>query len=181
MKKLIILLFAIIFTTANASFADGDLWDNFGDQNVYGQEPVSDQDFEKALESKKKKKKRDKNIPKGEEFRQSNETDTINKMPESLPIVCVSAPVKISEDAILPVGHYQAKGEIKNGTPVIQLYQSQNLMAEIPATETNDDFNEPEINFIRMIDSGNENQVKFIFGSVDFNAYAILDIAPEGN
>ena len=32
-----------------------------------------------------------------------------------------------------------------------------------------------------MIDSGNENQVKFIFGSVDFNAYAILDIAPEGN
>ena len=58
MKKLIVLLFAIIFTTANASFADGDLWDNFGDQNVYGQEPVSDQDFEKALESKKKKKKR---------------------------------------------------------------------------------------------------------------------------
>ena len=95
--------------------------------------------------------------------------------------MCVSAPVKISEDAILPVGHYQAKGEIKNGTPVIQLYQSQNLMAEIPATETNDDFNEPEINFIKMIDAGNENQVKFIFGSVDFNAYAILDIAPATN
>ncbi len=181
MKNIIVILFIIIFTIGTASYADGDLWDNFGDQNVYGQEPVSDEDFEKALESKKGKKKRNKNIPKGEEFRQSNETDTINKMPESLPIICVSAPIKLNKTAILPVGHYQAKGELRNGTPIIQLYQSQNLMAEIPAIETNDDFNEPEINFIKMIDSGKENQVKFIFGSVDFNAYAILEIANQDN
>lgn len=181
MRKLITILFSIIFLTGNVSFAEGDLWDNFGDQNVYGQTPVSDKEFEKALDSKKGKKKRDKNIPKGEEFRQSNETEVINQMPSSLPIVCVSAPLKLSGDAILPVGHYQAKGELKNGNPVIKLYQSQNLMAEIPAAETNDDFNEPEINFIKMIDSDNENQVKFIFGSVDFNAYAILDIEQDGN
>ena len=73
-----------------------------------------------------------------------------------------------------------AKGELKNGTPVIKLYQSKDLMAEIPAVETNDDFNEPEVNFIKMIDAGNDNQVKFIFGSMDFNAYAVMDIAPEG-
>lgn len=181
MKRIFILILTIIIFAGNASFADGDLWDNFGDQNVYGQTPVSDKEFEKALDSKKGKKKRDKNIPKGEEFRQSNETEVINKMPESLPIVCVSAPLKINENAILPVGHYQAKGELKDGHPVIRLYQSQFLMAEIPATETNDDFNEPEINFIKMIDAGNENQVKFIFGSVDFNAYAILDIEQDGN
>ncbi len=180
MKKIFVLLYILIFMAGNASFADGDLWDNFGDQNVYGQQPVTDEDFEKALESKKGKKKRDKNIPKGEEFRQSNETDSINQMPETLPVVCVSAPIKLSEDAVLPVGHYQAKGELKNGTPVIKLYQSKDLMAEIPAVETNDDFNEPEVNFIKMIDAGNDNQVKFIFGSMDFNAYAVMDIAPEG-
>ena len=180
MKKFFVLLYVLIFMAGNASFADGDLWDNFGDTNFYGQQPATDEDFEKALESKKGKKKRDKNIPKGEEFRQSNETDMINQMPETLPIVCVSAPIKLNENAILPVGHYQAKGEKKNGQPVIQLYQSKNLMAEIPATETNDDFNEPEVNFIKMIDAGNDNQVKFIFGSMDFNAYAVMDIAPEG-
>ena len=176
MKKFFVILFGILLLTTNYAFADGDLWDNFGDSNVYGQKPVTDEEFDKALESKQKKKKRDKNIPKGEEFRQSNETEFINNMPENLPVICISSPLKIGEDGTLPVGHYQVKGELKDGQPRIKLYQAHYLMADFPAVETNEDFEQPEINFVGLQDY-NDKQYKIIFGSVDFNAYAIVDIA----
>ena len=54
MRKFLVFMFIFLFTTS-AVFADGDLWDNFGDTNTYGQKAVSEQDFEKALESKQKK------------------------------------------------------------------------------------------------------------------------------
>ena len=62
MKKLFLTFFSLIFSISTAVYADDEgLWDNFGDTNIYGQKPVSDQEFEKAIESKKGKKKRDKN------------------------------------------------------------------------------------------------------------------------
>lgn len=176
MRKFLLILFGLIFLTTNYAFADGDLWDNFGDQNSYGQKPVTDEEFEKALESKQRKKKKNKNIPKGQEFRQSNETDFVNNIKEDLAVICIASPLKIGEEGVLPVGHYQVKGEMKNGQPRIKLYQAHFLMAEFPAIETNDDFDEKEINFVRMLDH-NETQFKIIFGSIDFNAYAIVDIA----
>ena len=52
MRKIFVYVL-ILFFAGNLAFADGDLWDNFGDQNTYGQKAVSDQDFQKALDSKK--------------------------------------------------------------------------------------------------------------------------------
>ncbi len=177
MRKIITIIFSIIFFAGNMSFADGDLWDNFGDQNVYGQMPVSDEQFEKALESKlkKKRKKRDKNIPKGEEFHQSNETQFIKEAEEELPILCVPANLIVSENKVLPPGHYQIMGEKLNGKPVLKFYQAHYLIAEIPAVETDDDFNQETVHFVNILDNG-EKQVKIIFGSIDFNAYSIINI-----
>lgn len=176
MRKILTTLFAIIFFAGNASFAEGEIWDYFGDQNVYGQKPVSDKEFEQALESKKKKKKRDKNIPKGEEFHQSNETQFIKQAEEELPVLCVPVRIKLSENEILPVGHYQIAGEKKNGKPYLKFYQSHYLMAEIPAVETPDDFNQETVHFVDILNNG-EKQIKIIFGSIDFNAYSLVDIA----
>lgn len=177
MRKIFVILFGIIVLGTNCALADdGDLWDNFGDQNAYGQKPVTDEEFDKALQSKQRKKKRDKNIPKGEEFRQSNETDFVNQVKETLPIICISVPLKVGETGVLPVGHYQVKGEMKNGYPRIKLYQSHYLMADFPAEETDDDFDEQEINFVRLLEH-NEGLYKIIFGSVDFNAFAIVEQA----
>ena len=77
MKKILTIIFGFIILSCGTAFAEGDLWDNYGDQHTYGQKAVSDKEFDKALESKKKKKKRNKNIPKGNEFHQSNETQFI--------------------------------------------------------------------------------------------------------
>lgn len=176
MRKFLVILFAIFIGTGNIALADGDdLWDNFGDQNVYGQKPVSEQEFEKALESKKGKKKRDKNIPKGESFQQSNETEILSKSVQELPVLLVPLNLQVNNQSV-PIGHYQVIGEKKDGKTHIKLYQSHYLIADIPAIETNDDFNEQTISFVKLSQYSTK-QVKIIFGNVDFNAYAIVNIA----
>lgn len=176
MKKLISILFIFVFSTCNISLAEGDLWDNFGDTNVYGQTPVSDQEFEQALESKKGKKKRDKNIPKGESFSQSNETEQINNSTKEPQILLIPLTLKTYNNSIIPIGHYEIEGIKENGSVYLKLYQAHNVIAKIPATETNDDYNEPTINFVKLLPHG-KNHVQIIYGGIDFNAYSIIDIA----
>lgn len=174
MKKFFI-LFLMIIISVNCSYAD-DLWDNFGDSNVYGQKAVTDDEFDKALESKqkKRKKKTDKNIPKGENFSQSNETEILTNTTHDLPILLIPVPLKIKENYIIPVGHYQAEGVKEDGKVYINLYQAHDLIAKIPAEESEDDFGEDAINFVKLKPHG-DYHVEIIYGGLDFNAYTIID------
>jgi hypothetical protein len=196
-KNFLILLFAVfIGLSTNCVLADdvdlpstGDLWDNWtsGDD---GREvkPVSDEEFDKAIESlsskknKRQEKLRKKQIPKGEEFHQGNETDVINENAPSnkddgLPVVCIPTELVVG-DEILPVGHYQIKAEKDGDNVVMKFFQAQYLMAQVPAVETNDDFGEETISFGKWIQE-DETTIKFIFGSMDLNAYAELKILQE--
>ncbi len=185
------IIFSIFFVSP--AFADdvdlpasGDLWDNWNSpKDFYGQDkPVTDEDFDKAIEQVKDKqnrnwfglKKRNKNIPKGEEFSQSNETEIINSNADknSLPVISLPVELKVGDD-ILPVGHYQIKAEKDGDSSVIKFYQSQYVMAQVPAQETSDDFGEEEILFAKWVPE-NDNQIKLMYGSMDLNAYAIIDI-----
>lgn len=177
MKKLSVLLFSILITLSSAVFAD-DLWDNFGDSNVYGQQTVSDEDFEKALESKKRrgrKPKKDKTIPKGETFSQSNETEIINETKLELPVLMIPTPLKVKDGYSIPVGHYQVEGEKDDtGNVYIKLYQAHDVIAKIPAEETDEDYGEDLINFAKLQPHG-DYHVELIYGGLDFNAFAIID------
>ena len=192
MKKFLILgLFVIISLSAIPSAmaddvdlpATGDLWDNWNTREE-GREakPVSDEDFDKAVEQVDKKVNRWKNwaqkrkIPKGEEFSQSNETELIKEEhdKDSLSVLCVPVGL-IAGENVLPIGHYQVKGEKINGMPVLKFYQAHYEMAEFPAVETQDDFGEETISFVKWVPV-NDNQIKVLYGSMDFNAYAIINI-----
>ena len=69
-----------------------------------------------------------------------------------------------------------ADGEKKNGKLYLKFYQAHYLMAEIPAVETHDDYDQETVHFVKILDNG-EKQLKIIFGSIDFNAYSVVDIA----
>ena len=195
MKKSFLMLVLSLFCCLPAFAGDidlpasGDLWDNWNSpKDFYGQDKpaVSDEDFEKAIEKKKTKrnmfgfKKKNKNIPKGEERNNYDETEIYEENQESnivntLPVICIPVELSIGE-GILPVGHYQVQGEKdENGNPTLKLYQAQYVMAQLPATETFEDFDEDTITFAKWIPEG-ENKIKIIFGSLDFNAYAFIDI-----
>lgn len=193
-KSLFILILSFVFLmpvySADTDMSTStDLWDNWNNsQNFYGQDKpaVSDEDFDKAIESKKTKrnmfgfKKKNKNIPKGEERKNYDETEIYEENDESnvnntLPVLCIPVELSIG-DGVLPVGHYQIQGEKdENGQPVLKLYQAQYVMAQLPAVETNEDFDEDTINFAKWIPEG-EDRIKIIYGSLDFNAYAYVDI-----
>lgn len=179
MKKILSLtLILLIVNSANTAFADGDLWDNFGDQNFYGTKAVSEKDFDKAIETKKgifdKKPKKSK----GDTYHQGNETEIINQKAEELPVVSVTTDVKLPDEAILPVGHYQVVSEKVDNKIYLKLYQGHFLMTKLEAYETLDDFNEPEINFANFIYE--DGKYKLTYGSVDYNAFVELEPAVSG-
>ncbi len=173
-KFSLLILFLLILAGSNV-LAD-DLWDNFGDSNVYGQEAVTDDDFEKALESKQKKKvKKDKNIPKGESFSQSNETEILTNTSKEPQILLIPLPLKVNDNYTIPIGHYEVEGVKEDGEVYLKLYQAHSLMAKIPAEETYDDFGEDAINFVKLQPHG-DYHVEILYGGLDFNAFAIIDI-----
>ena len=193
MKKLFICILLIgtliLPQTAIADDVDlpatGDMWDNWNTrQDEREAKPVSDEEFDKALEQVDKKVNKWKNwaerrkIPKGEEFSQSNETEIINNSEEtskdSLPVISLPVELKIGED-IVPVGHYQVKCEQTNNGTIMKLYQAHYEIAQFPAIETNDDFGEETISFTKWFTEG-DNKIKIIYGSMDFNAYSIIEI-----
>ena len=49
-------------------------------------------------------------------------------------------------------------------------------MAQFPAIETNDDFDEDTITFVKWLSEG-DDKIKLIYGSIDFNAYTVLSIS----
>ena len=161
-----------VFGVSNCSYAGIDLWDNFKDKHIYGQKAVTDEQFDKALESKKEKpkKQKDRLLRDGEAFQESNETTYLTEIPKEYPILLIPLNLRLAEDAVLPVGHYQVHGEKKDGKFYLKLYQAHTLMASLEAIETNSDFGEDEITFVKLIESG-ENMYKIIYGSIEFNAY----------
>ena len=174
MKKILSLLISTFLLSVCPVFAD-DLWDNFGDSNVYGQTPVSEEEFEKAIQDKQGKKPKNKNIPKGENFSQSNETEILSDTTKELPILLLPLPLKIKDGYTIPIGHYQVEGEKNNnGEVFIKLYQAHYVIAKIPAEETEDDFGEETINFVKLQPHG-DYHVELLYGGLDFNAFAIID------
>lgn len=164
--------------------ATGDLWDNWNTRDE-GREakPVTDEEFDKAIQQVDKKVNKWKNwaknrqIPKGKEFNKSNETEMIDNSygeKQVLPVLCVPVELKVGEDT-LPIGHYQVVGEKVDGQAVLKFYQSQYEMAQFPAVETTSDFGEDTISFVKW-EPVNDNEIKVMYGSLDMNAYAIIEI-----
>jgi len=87
----------------------------------------------------------------------------------------IPIPLKVNENYIIPIGHYQVEGEKNDdGEVYIKLYQAHDLIAKIPAEETSEEYEDEAINFVKLEPHG-ETHVEIIFGCLDFNAFAVID------
>ncbi len=191
MKKVILLLAVILLSTTPIKAEDAGLWDNFGDVNFYTsdeQTAVSDEQFEETVDKvKEKQKKRGLFTPrepkkmKGESFQQSNETEIIKGIKSDTPVLRIPYELKTYTGDIVPIGHYQAEFE-KNeaGEIMMKLYQAHYLIAEYPAQETEEDLFDEHINYLTLEDF-DEDKVKINYGSMDFNAFAIVEKVQKGS
>jgi len=185
MKKLLILTFMIIFLTPLVKAEDAGLWDNFGDPNIYipdEQTAVSDEQFDKTVETvKEKQKKRGFFKPKepkkmkGESLHQSNETEIISGIEKETPVLRIPYELLTQAGDIIPIGHYQVLVEKDEDNFItMKFYQAHNLIAQFPAEETDEDLFDEHINYLTLEDFG-ETKVKINYGSIEYNAFTIIN------
>lgn len=188
MKKFFILLFLLSIPL----FSKAENWDAFSDVDRMwdGQQSITNQEFEQVMnkleekteqkEIKEKRKKRKNLFGNGttlhKELNPDKEKISTQEIINSEEDLLINLPVNIILDnKILEKGYYKVVGEKneKNGSFSLNLYQSQFFKGKIDVTETKDDFEKDTINFIDILPY-NKNFIKIIFGSIDFNAYAII-------
>lgn len=172
------------------SYGD-DGWDEFSelDRAWDGQKSITNKEFEQAidtLESNKKKKEakqRKKQIKKisGGGTSLHNNLDPSSEIQAQTPVdkkedgMLLNVPVNIVIDEIpLEKGFYKVLAEKdKNNDIYLSFYQSQFFKGKVRACETNEDYGEETIDFVKLLPY-NEHFIKIIFGSLDFNAYAYI-------
>lgn len=169
------------------------------DSTWAGQKVITNQEFETtmdALEEKKNKKEAKQKAKKLKKFKGGSLHKELDATIEDLPDQTVKDPnleeqiVLLHVDAvvdgkILEKGYYRVLSEKKDGQVFLNLYQSHELKAKIRARETDDDFGEQDIMFAKIVPH-KDGVLKFIYGSIEVNAYAyiryiepVLDFSPQ--
>ncbi len=186
MKRFLIIFTMIFLTGMNVIRAEDDgLWDNFGDINFYNsdeQTAVSDKQFDETVENVKEKQKkfklfgpREPKKMKGQSYQESNETEFLSGIKNETPVLRIPYELKTLSGTVLPIGHYQAVFEKDSeGAITMKLYQAHYMLAQYPAQETEEDLFDDKINYL-TIEDYNDKQVKINYGSMDFNAFAIVN------
>ena len=194
LKRLILIVFSLFIILPTSAFAEED-WSGYYniDSAWDGQKSITNKQFEETMDAlqarqkKKENKQREKAIRKVKGSSLTPETDAhndnmINEQPDETldEFQLLNVPVNfISNGEKIDCGYYQVIGEKKSDGVYLLLYQAHDLKAKIKAKETNDDFNEETIKFVKILPC-NDHQMKIIFGSVDFNAYSYITyIEPE--
>ena len=190
MKKWFIVLPILIFFAGLPSYADE--WADFAaaDKMWDGQKSITNDEFEKTLEAlqakqkqkeEKQRKKKIKKISGGgdslhPDMNPYNEIPTqseLKKKDDEGQLLNVPVNLCVGE-SFLDKGFYNVFGEKdKNGEVYLSFYQAHFFKGKVKANETNDDFDSDSINFVKLIPY-NEDYIKIVFGSLDFNAYVYM-------
>ena len=182
---LIISMFALPICAEEVDWSKYDNIDNAWD----GQKVITNKQFEEtmnALEAKKNKKmnrQKEKAIRKvkGSSLHDNMDAHKDNiesqtPLEEAEECQVINIPVNfVSNGKIIDCGFYKVVGEKKDDGVYLELYQAHNLVARIKARETQDDFEQEFIQFVKLIPD-TDTRMKLIFGSVAFNAYTYINI-----
>jgi len=166
-------------TDASGGIEDAMKYTNFVENGFEGQKKITDEDFQKTLAEVKarqhKKGKKNKQQVKGKDFNQENNGGYINETAEKNLLLSVPLELTNGDGTDIPIGHYKIVGEKTRDNVYIDLYQTSTMIARVPAIETNSDFDQPTINFVQLLPY-NDERIKIIYGSMDFNAYTFIKI-----
>lgn len=182
-------MFLIFSLFVQTCLAEDDLPSSLDDMGQYsstfdeafiGQKKISDEEFQKTLEqlkSKQKKKKKDRPM-KGKSYNDDNSNQHIDETAEKNIILAVPIELINGDGAQIPAGHYKIVGVKDKDNIYLDFYQAYSKIARVPAIETNADFDEKSINFVKILPYDSK-RIKLIFGSIDFNAYTFIRLKED--
>lgn len=190
MKKFLLVLsiFCLIYTLPVLADDGSDSYGGIGDsmkdtngvENAFnGQKPITDEEFQKTIDKLKAKQNKGKNkIFKGKNFNEENSGTYLDETTAKVTVLSVPLDLVNGDGAEIPIGHYKIIGVKEKNDIYLDFYQSSMRIARVPAIETNDDFKENNINFVKLMPY-NSQRVEVIYGSIDFNAYTFIRIKDE--
>lgn len=190
MAKIVFMLFMCFILSFQTCFAD-DSWNDFSglDRVWDGQKSITNKEFEdvmsvleqnKAKKEEKLNKKKIKKISGGgtslhKDLSPDAEIRNLAPLKNDEDGNILNIPVKIIIDEVpLDKGFYKVIAQKdKNNDIYFMFYQSQFFKGKVRACETNEDYDEDELNFVKLTPYNN-HFVKVIYGCLDFNAYAYI-------
>lgn len=153
--------------------------DTAGVENAFnGQKPITDEEFQKTLDKIKAKQNKGKKLFKGKNVNEENSGTYLDETTAKVTVLSVPLDLVNGDGAEIPVGHYKIVGKKEKNDIYLEFYQSSQLVAKVPAIETNKDFNQNDINYVKLLPY-NSQRVEVIYGSIDFNAYTFIRIKNE--
>ena len=192
MRKLVFIILLIFLSSPICSFAD-DFFDDYkGIEHAWdGQKPVTNKEFEEAINTltKKQKKKEAKakkrkikkisgggtSLHKGlEPMNEISAQDELKKKGE-FDGQLLNIPVDIIiNNNVLEKGYYNVFGEKDDkGEIYLSFYQAHYFKGKVKAYKTKNDFDSDNLDFVKM-EPFDENYIRIMYGSLDFNAYTYL-------
>lgn len=169
MKKLLIIVLCL-FLTPTFTFAEDDDWGSVYDNLKEFEKPVpavTDKEFNEVIKFKKGKKKKDKN---SYENIQAHDMSSLTDLENNYPSILVMQKFYTDDNKIIDEGYYKAVVSIpknKYEKHYVHFFQGHTHKGKIRMFETNNDYDEPEINYAKMIEKN--GVLKFIYGNIDTN------------
>lgn len=191
MRKSFLLAIFLLLISASLSYAD-DGWEEFSgvDRAWDGQKSITNKEFEQAIDTlegnkkKKEEKQRKKLIKKiggggtslHPDLSPDSEINDITPLTKNEDGMLLNVPVNLVINGnTLEKGYYKVIAEKdEKGEIYLLFYQSHTLKGKVKANKTDSDYGEEFIDFVKLLPY-NDNWVKVIFGSLDFNAYAYIN------
>jgi hypothetical protein len=189
MKKIFIFLMILCLIHTLPVLAEDDsgyggIGDSMKDtgtmENAFnGQKQITDEEFQKTIDKIKAKQNKGKNQKfKGKSFNEESSGTHIDETAAKITILSVPLELINGDGTQIPAGHYKIVGKKENSNIYLEFYQSSELVARVPAIETNEDFKQSDINYVKLLPY-NAQRVEVIYGSIDFNAYTFIRIKDE--
>ncbi len=196
MKKLIksIVLILIMvpasYGVSNINASDYEDFNSMWDR----QEVIPNQQYEEtinALEEKKNEKAEKEKKKKLKKFKGSSLHKELDATLEDLPDQTLKDPELeeqiiqfpvdfVIDNKIVEKGYYRVISEKKKDGAYLNFYQAHDLKAKIKVRETDDDFGEKDIMFVRLLPY-KDGIMKLIYGSIEMNCYSYMRyIEPKG-
>ena len=197
MRKFAYLMLFIFILSPACVLAD-NFFDNYaGIEHAWdGQKAITDKEFEEAINTlTEKKKKKEEKARKKKIKKISGGGTSLHKGLEPMSEIMeqeslkekgkydgqlLNIPVDVVIDGnIIEKGYYNVFGEKdKNGDVYLSFYQAHYFKGKVKAYVTKNDFDNENLDFVK-ITPYDQNYVKVMYGSLDFNAYAYLRYIQE--
>ena len=192
MKKLSVLFIFLLILLSPSAFAEDFSSNNAIIEHAWdGQKPITDAEFEKAINTlTEKQKKKEEKAKKKKIKKISGGGTSLHKGLEPMSEISAQEALKekgefdgqllnipvdiIIDGKILESGYYNVFGEKdKNGDVYLSFYQAHYFKGKVKAHKTKNDFGDENLDFVKF-EPYDEDYIRVMYGSLDFNAYAYL-------